>query len=56
MDQIKRKDILVGEKENDAGGGILLDQGIHMVDMINFFSGIFLKLNLLLQTIIDKKS
>lgn len=29
------------ENKNDAGGGILLDQGIHMVDMINFFSGGF---------------
>ena len=31
------------ERKNDAGGGILLDQGIHMVDMINFFSGNFFK-------------
>ena len=29
------------ENKYDAGGGILLDQGIHMVDMINFFSGRF---------------
>ena len=26
-----------------AGGGILLDQGIHMLDLINFFSGPFIK-------------
>ena len=31
------------ERKNDAGEGILLDQGIHMVDMINFFSGNFFK-------------
>ena len=31
------------ERKNDAGGGILLDQGIHMVDMINYFCGNFYK-------------
>lgn len=30
-------------RKKDSGGGILLDQGIHMVDMINFFSGNFIK-------------
>ena len=28
-------------KKKFAGGGILLDQGIHMLDLINFFSGPF---------------
>jgi predicted dehydrogenase len=28
-------------KKKFAGGGILLDQGIHMLDMINYFSGPF---------------
>ena len=39
----KKKHFSWRERKNDAGGGILLDQGIHMVDMINYFSGNFIK-------------
>jgi predicted dehydrogenase len=39
----QKKDFSWRERKEDAGGGILLDQGIHMVDMINFFSGKFNK-------------
>ena len=31
------------EQKEESGGGILLDQGIHMLDMLNFFSGNFIE-------------
>ena len=37
----KKRDFSWRERKNDAGGGILLDQGIHMVDMVNYFTGNF---------------
>ena len=39
----KKKHFGWRERKDDAGGGILLDQGIHMIDMLNFFTGNFIK-------------
>ena len=39
----KKKHFSWRERKKDAGGGILIDQGIHMIDMLNYFLGNFVE-------------
>ena len=41
--KFKKKHFSWRERKKDAGGGILIDQGIHMIDMLNFFLGNFVE-------------
>lgn len=41
--QKKKEHFSWRQRKKDSGGGILLDQGIHMVDMLNLFCGNFIE-------------